>query len=590
VSTDGSQRLEVPVTLTVLGAAPSMTVSQSGLTFTAVSGVPAVPSETFWVLNQAGPPAAWTAAVSAAAANWLSVFPTGGNASASPGGASSVTVSVNATGLAPGTYQGQIAVAGGGQSTSVGVVLNVLPAGSTPPPLVRPAGLLFAAAAGSDSGSQQITLSNLTARTVSYISGRTPDSPPWFAAVPSAASIPSGQSQAITVQTNASALAPGLVRGALTLLFDDGTIETVSILRLTVAAAGAASAGGALPLDAAGACTPTTLYGAFTSLPDGSGITPGQPATLGAVLSDDCGTPIETGAVRVEFTDGEAPLSLNAVGGGYWEASWVPAVAASAVALQLIANSAAPIAQLNLNLASAPAAIPGIYRGGVVSAADPLPLAPVARGGLIAIYGASLADTALRAVVTPLPASLGGVQVLLGGQPLPLLYVSPVQIDAIVPYDAPTGVPLPVVVLNGSRQSLPETVVIAAAQPAAFLLPQFGPAQAAAVGPGGLATLQSPVTTGDRLVVYAEGLGPVTPAFAAGGVAPFDTLYQTANPVTVSIGGQPAVVEFAGLAPGSVGEYQINLVVPSGIPPGNTVPLVISVAGATSPAASVAVR
>jgi uncharacterized protein (TIGR03437 family) len=121
-------------------------------------------------------------------------------------------------------------------------------------------------------------------------------------------------------------------------------------------------------------------------------------------------------------------------------------------------------------------------------------------------------------------------------------------------------------------------------------LPEQWAEQAAAAGPGGLATPQSPVTAGDRLVIYAEGLGPVTPAFAAGGLAPFDTLYRTANPVSVSIGGQPAVVEFAGLAPGSVGAYQINVVVPAGIPPGDAVPLVIAVADATSPAATIAVR
>lgn len=250
----------------------------------------------------------------------------------------------------------------------------------------------------------------------------------------------------------------------------------------------------------------------------------------------------------------------------------------------------APIAQISLKVAATAAAIPAIYRGGVVSAADPLPLAPLARGGLIAIYGSGLADSGLRAGTTPLPPSLANVQVLLAGQPLPLLYVSPGQIDAVIPYDVPAGVPMPVVVSNGSRQSLPETVVIASAQPAVFILPQFGPAQAAAVGPGGLATPQSPVTAGDRLVIYCEGLGSVTPDFTAGGLAPSDTLYRTANPVSVSIGGQPAVVEFAGLAPGSVGEYQINVVVPAGIPPGGAVPLVIAVAGASSSASTIAVR
>jgi sugar lactone lactonase YvrE len=491
-SSDGSQHMEAPVTVTILGAAPALILSQSGLSFTAVAGVAPVPSESFWIINKSGPPVAWTAAVSSASGNWLSVLPASGIVSASPDGASQVTVSVTTDGLAPGIYEGQIAVSGGGQTASVVVVLNVLPAGSTPPPLVRPAGLLFAAAAGTDSGSQQITLTNLTGHPVSYISGRTPDSSPWFAALPSAASIPPGQSQAITVQTNASALPPGLAQGALTLLFDDGTIETVSILRLTFTGAETTGTADARPRNITTGCTPTTLYGAFTTLPDGSSVTPGQPTTIGAVVADDCGAPVEAGDIQVVFSDGEKPLSLNATGGGYWEASWVPPGTAGSITLQLTPGSGASIAQLNLNPAGSATAMPAIDRGGVVSAADPLPMAPLARGGLIAIYGAGLADAPLRAGVTPLPTTLGGVQVLLGGEPLPLLYVSPGQIDAALSYDAPVGIPLPVVVSNGSRQSPAEMVLIATAQPAAFLLPQFGPTQAAAAGPGGLATPRQP--------------------------------------------------------------------------------------------------
>jgi sugar lactone lactonase YvrE len=358
-STDGSQSLQLPATLTILGDGPSLTLSQTGLTFTAVAGVSPIPSETFWIVNNGGPPVPWTAIVSPASANWLTISAAAGTASASADGASPITVSVTTVGLAPGIYQGQITVSGGGQTASVLVVLNVLPAGSTPPPLVRPAGLLFAAAAGTDSGSQQITISNLTDHALSYSSGRTPDSSPtsgqaWFAAIPSAASIPPGQSQTITVQTNASALNPGVVRGALTLLFDDGTIETVSLLRLTFTSGTAATpastsgAAAAFPRDIAPGCTPSTLYGAFTTLPNGSTITPGQPTTVGAVLVDDCGAPLETGGVQVLFSDSERPLSLNATDAGYWEASWIPPATASALTLQLASGSGASIAQLNI--------------------------------------------------------------------------------------------------------------------------------------------------------------------------------------------------------------------------------------------------
>jgi minor extracellular serine protease Vpr len=51
---------------------------------------------------------------------------------------------------------------------------------------------------------------------------------------------------------------------------------------------------------------------------------------------------------------------------------------------------------------------------------------------------------------------------------------------------------------------------------------------------------------------------------------------------TVTIGGQPATVVFSGLAPGIVGEYQVNVQVPAGISAGNQ-PITISIGGTTSP-------
>jgi uncharacterized protein (TIGR03437 family) len=58
----------------------------------------------------------------------------------------------------------------------------------------------------------------------------------------------------------------------------------------------------------------------------------------------------------------------------------------------------------------------------------------------------------------------------------------------------------------------------------------------------------------------------------------------------MTIGGLPAVVSFAGLAPGFAGLYQINATVPVGVTTGNNVPVVIQVAGQTSPPATMAVQ
>ena len=84
------------------------------------------------------------------------------------------------------------------------------------------------------------------------------------------------------------------------------------------------------------------------------------------------------------------------------------------------------------------------------------------------------------------------------------------------------------------------------------------------------------------LVIYCAGLGPVAPAVKSGYPAPSSILSRAKAPVAVTIGGQPAQVQFAGLAPGFAGLYQVNAVVPGGVTPGSQVPVVVSVAGASS--------
>ena len=62
------------------------------------------------------------------------------------------------------------------------------------------------------------------------------------------------------------------------------------------------------------------------------------------------------------------------------------------------------------------------------------------------------------------------------------------------------------------------------------------------------------------------------------------------NPVTLTIGGVNAQVQFAGLAPFFTGLYQVNAVVPNGVQPGNAVPVVLNVAGQSSTPVTMAVQ
>jgi uncharacterized protein (TIGR03437 family) len=124
-------------------------------------------------------------------------------------------------------------------------------------------------------------------------------------------------------------------------------------------------------------------------------------------------------------------------------------------------------------------------------------------------------------------------------------------------------------------------VDVAAAQPNIFVNPDTGEA---VISPPG------PVSAGDGITIWCAGLGVTDPLIDDGQASLSDPPAAVQSPVTVSIGGQPAEVLFAGIAPGLIGIYQVNAVVPSGIEHGASVPLTLSVSDQISPAVSLTVR
>jgi uncharacterized protein (TIGR03437 family) len=78
---------------------------------------------------------------------------------------------------------------------------------------------------------------------------------------------------------------------------------------------------------------------------------------------------------------------------------------------------------------------------------------------------------------------------------------------------------------------------------------------------------------------------------AAGQPAPTSgALVLTVAQPTVTIGGVNAPVQFSGMAPGFVGLWQINAVVPQSVTPGSAVSLVVSAGGVTSNTVTIAVQ
>jgi uncharacterized protein (TIGR03437 family) len=101
----------------------------------------------------------------------------------------------------------------------------------------------------------------------------------------------------------------------------------------------------------------------------------------------------------------------------------------------------------------------------------------------------------------------------------------------------------------------------------------------------------NPASAGATILqIYCTGLGAVTYQPLSGSPPLTNQLSQTTTTPTVTIGGVQAQVLFSGLAPGSVGEYQVDALVPAGSPKGAAVPVVIAIGGATSNTVTIAVQ
>jgi uncharacterized protein (TIGR03437 family) len=204
-----------------------------------------------------------------------------------------------------------------------------------------------------------------------------------------------------------------------------------------------------------------------------------------------------------------------------------------------------------------------------------------APGSLISIAGSALATSTASATGFPLPQSLGGASVTINGLPASLLYASATLINAQVPIETPAG-PAMVTVNN----NVSATLTIAAAAPGIF---EIVPGQAAAVNLNGTVNgASNPVAAGGEIAVYVTGLGAVNPAVEDGAAASLTTLSYVNATVSATIGGQPANVIFAGLAPGYAGLYQVNVIVPQ-LAPG-AYPIQFAVGGVLSNTASVSLQ
>ena len=223
----------------------------------------------------------------------------------------------------------------------------------------------------------------------------------------------------------------------------------------------------------------------------------------------------------------------------------------------------------------------------VVNSASFLPGA-VAPGELVTIFGANLGPVSEEpGVVTGglVAASIDNLQVLIGGTAAPILYVSPTQINAVVPFGL-SGSTAQVEVVYQGQTMASTTVPVQAASPAVFSANGNGGGQGAILNQDGSVNSPSnPASPGSVVVLYATGAGITTPASVDGLL--ITAPYPAPNlPVSVTINGEAANVLYAGAAPGLVaGVMQINVVMPADVFPAPYNQIVVTVGDYSSPSA-----
>jgi uncharacterized protein (TIGR03437 family) len=242
-------------------------------------------------------------------------------------------------------------------------------------------------------------------------------------------------------------------------------------------------------------------------------------------------------------------------------------------------------------VSAAPSTAPKIASSGVLSDSSFGGFSAVAPGTWIEIHGSNLAADTREWTVADFhgaqaPTSVDGTAVTIGGQAAFISYISPNQIDAQVPYGVGLGTQQ-VRVTTAAGASDPQTIAVNQVQPgllAPAALNINGKQYTEAIFPDGAtfalpagampSGVARPARPGETIILYGIGFGAVTPDPGAGNIVANDN--SLVFSFQVFIGGMPAAVSYAGLAPGMIGLYQFNVVVPDAAP-GDAVPLTFSV-------------
>jgi len=223
-------------------------------------------------------------------------------------------------------------------------------------------------------------------------------------------------------------------------------------------------------------------------------------------------------------------------------------------------------------------AVPFIAPAGIMSAAGATPDGTMAPGSVISIYGNSLAPGLQIATGNPLPQTLGNVTVTIGNYILPLLFVSPGQINAQLPSELVDG-NYNLLVQQTGQPDVTGQLTVSRDAPGVFTQTnlQQQPLVLAVHQDGTLVTFDSPAIHGEMISIYGTGFGPYASTLVDGFFVPATPPVTLSDSVMLNIGSIVKAPDFAGAAPGMVGMTLVQMKITDDIPSGTTVNLSMSV-------------
>ena len=527
-------------------ATSTLTAAPAALTFSAAAFGTAPPPQSITLTSSAGAVSFTVAVVGAA---WLSINQVSGTTPAT------LTFVANPIGYSAGSYSGSVVVTTATGTLTIPVSLAIA---AGPTLTVSPLGLsLDNATAGIP---KALTISSNPLGVAFTVTATTLTGGNWLLVTPSSGTTPS----AVAVSADAAGLPIGVYSGVITVIptANPGAAVVIPVTLNVIELATVRATPTALSFQAAtGAVTAPMIV---TLASTGAPVRFTTSATVPWIqLTPQTGTTPATLLVSINPALLQPGVNRGVV-------NVTPETTRLPIAIAVTATLDDTSAEVTA----------------VVNAASFAP-GPVAPGEIITIFGTNLSPAGLttgRVTDGKLETTVSGVRVLFDEIAAPILYASPTQISAIVPYQLYGRASTRLQVERGTFRTIAREVRVTDAAPAIFVVNPDG--QAAVVNQDGSVNgAASAADVGSVVSIYATGEGQTNPPGVNGRITPALTseLALPLLPVTAQIGGQKADVLYAGSAPGlAAGAMQVNVRIPPGTPKGAAVPVLITVGGLSS--------